>query len=128
MSELLARPAWQTQAACTPDMGPLFFPAPNDPGARHAKAVCAGCPVKAECLTHALDNDERGIWGGTSERQRRTMQREAIRKGAARANAVRCGTRSGYQRHRDRGEQACLACKEATAQHIRAYRARKAVA
>lgn len=30
-----------------------------------AKATCGRCPVQAECLAHALANDERyGIWGG----------------------------------------------------------------
>lgn len=30
-----------------------------------AKLQCRGCPVKAACLTYALDNDERhGVWAG----------------------------------------------------------------
>jgi WhiB family transcriptional regulator, redox-sensing transcriptional regulator len=41
-----------------------------------AKAVCAECPVKAECLELALANDERyGIWGGLTERERREVKR-----------------------------------------------------
>ena len=43
-----------------------------------ALAICAGCSVRKECLQHALDNDERfGVWGGTTERQRRLMARAA---------------------------------------------------
>jgi WhiB family redox-sensing transcriptional regulator len=39
-----------------------------------AKSVCAGCPVLAECLSHALDNRiEFGVWGGLTERQRRAL-------------------------------------------------------
>ncbi|MEU9256613.1 WhiB family transcriptional regulator [Streptomyces sp. NPDC048270] len=37
-----------------------------------AKAICTGCPVRTECLAHALDHGiEHGIWGGTTERERR---------------------------------------------------------
>ncbi|KOV41956.1 WhiB family transcriptional regulator [Streptomyces sp. H036] len=41
-----------------------------------AKAVCAGCPVRTECLAHALDHRiEHGIWGGMTERERRALLR-----------------------------------------------------
>jgi WhiB family redox-sensing transcriptional regulator len=42
-----------------------------------AKAICAACPVANDCLEYALDAGiEHGIWGGTSERQRRVMRRQ----------------------------------------------------
>ncbi|MFF0739158.1 WhiB family transcriptional regulator [Streptomyces sp. NPDC004111] len=41
-----------------------------------ATAVCAPCPVRTECLAHALDQRiEYGIWGGTTERERRALLR-----------------------------------------------------
>ena len=41
-----------------------------------AKVVCAGCPVRAECLAEALDNRiEWGVWGGMTERERRALLR-----------------------------------------------------
>lgn len=41
-----------------------------------AKKVCAGCPVKTECLAEALDNRiEWGVWGGMTERERRALLR-----------------------------------------------------
>ena len=41
-----------------------------------AKRLCAGCPVKTECLAEALDNRvEWGVWGGMTERQRRALLR-----------------------------------------------------
>lgn len=53
----------------------LFFPGRGDnETTERAKAVCATCPVTAECLDAALANDEPGIWGGTSERERRQMR------------------------------------------------------
>jgi WhiB family transcriptional regulator, redox-sensing transcriptional regulator len=39
-----------------------------------AKNVCAGCPVKMECLAEALDSKlEWGVWGGMTERERRAV-------------------------------------------------------
>ncbi len=55
-----------------------FFPDKGGATTRAAKAVCAGCPVRTECLTYALDRGERfGVWGGMSERERhRLLTRE----------------------------------------------------
>jgi hypothetical protein len=42
-----------------------------------AQQLCAQCPVANTCLAYALLNDERyGVWGGTSGRQRRKLQRQ----------------------------------------------------
>ena len=65
-------------AGCDPD---LFFP---DRGASlaEAKAVCAGCVVRDECLEYALAAGERfGVWGGLSERERRRIRVERQREG-----------------------------------------------
>ncbi|MEU2424138.1 WhiB family transcriptional regulator [Streptomyces sp. NPDC007851] len=41
-----------------------------------AKSVCAGCPVRLECLAHALDHREKhGVWGAMTERERRALLR-----------------------------------------------------
>ncbi|MGW6063067.1 WhiB family transcriptional regulator [Streptomyces sp. NPDC055189] len=41
-----------------------------------AKALCSGCPVRTECLVHALDSRiEHGVWGGMTERERRSLLR-----------------------------------------------------
>lgn len=63
---------WRSQAACKGKDPALFFPergAPTEP----AKAVCRGCPVAQECLGYGLMENV-GIWGGTSERQRRAIR------------------------------------------------------
>jgi WhiB family redox-sensing transcriptional regulator len=73
---------WMLAAACLgrPD---LFF-APDDSETRSerrrreaaAKSVCSRCPVRIDCLTDALASDERfGIWGGLTERERRSLAR-----------------------------------------------------
>jgi WhiB family transcriptional regulator, redox-sensing transcriptional regulator len=53
----------------------LFFPERGD-STREAKAICARCPHQAPCLEYALaEGVKYGIWGGTSENQRRDMRR-----------------------------------------------------
>lgn len=67
-------PPWMADAVCASTDPESFFP---DKGGstREAKNVCASCNVAAECLDYALDNNERfGIWGGTTERERRRLQ------------------------------------------------------
>ena len=39
-----------------------------------ARAICAQCSVKEDCLSYALDiREPHGIWGGASEAERRQM-------------------------------------------------------
>lgn len=41
-----------------------------------ARAVCARCQIREECLDYAVANHEQhGIWGGTSEKERRIIRR-----------------------------------------------------
>ena len=65
--------AWRDEAACLGADPELFFP-PERRGAaqaRKAKAICAGCPVRTECLEYAVRHGERfGVWGGTAEEER----------------------------------------------------------
>ena len=71
-----AAPAgWASQGACLDSDPDLFFPiAPTGPGLQQiaqAKAVCARCPVRRECLRFALATHQvHGVWGGTSEEER----------------------------------------------------------
>jgi WhiB family redox-sensing transcriptional regulator len=67
---------WMDNAICQETDPEAFFPEKGG-STRDAKRVCANCPVRAECLEHALENDARfGIWGGLSERQRRNLRYE----------------------------------------------------
>jgi WhiB family redox-sensing transcriptional regulator len=54
-----------------------FYPARNtDRNVAPARAICAECPVAADCLAYALEHDERfGVWGGKTPAQRRALQR-----------------------------------------------------
>ena len=78
---------WWSHAACQTADPNLFFPVSaterSDDKAR-AKQVCARCPVRGECLTHALNAGAAllGVWGGASETDRARLRR-------VRANAAR---------------------------------------
>lgn len=69
---------WSQRAACKAEGVPtwMFYPGLGDNETlNRAKAVCRTCPVQAACLQWAVDNGEPGVWGGTSERQRRPLRR-----------------------------------------------------
>ncbi len=80
---------WQIDANCLGVDPDLFFPERGG-STREAKQVCRGCVVRVECLEYALSNGEKfGIWGGTSERERRRIRRQ---RAYARAEATRPDT------------------------------------
>lgn len=84
LAEMLGddRLAWQSQANCQGLDPDLFFPE-RGASTREAKTVCGDCAVKGDCLEWALAAGEKfGIWGGTSERERRRL-RKARRSAAA---------------------------------------------
>lgn len=57
----------------------LFFP---DKGgtSEPAKELCQGCPVMLQCLEYALQsNEEFGVWGGTTFRERKRIKQNARR-------------------------------------------------
>lgn len=79
--DLLARldrsmPTWHRDAACR-EHPELDWFAGRVGAQAAAKAVCAACLVRAECLDHALDAGEVGVWGGTTAEERRALRRAA---------------------------------------------------
>jgi WhiB family redox-sensing transcriptional regulator len=76
--------AWRINAACRDAPADLFFPVgttgPAAETIEAAKAVCGACPAREPCLSFALaTNQDAGVWGGTTEEERRTMRRAAAR-------------------------------------------------
>jgi WhiB family transcriptional regulator, redox-sensing transcriptional regulator len=72
--------AWRKEAACRNSRPELFFPVGSTGVAvdeiNSAKEVCQACPVREQCLQFALlTNQESGIWGGTSEDERRRLRK-----------------------------------------------------
>ncbi|MGI8663089.1 MAG: WhiB family transcriptional regulator [Acidimicrobiales bacterium] len=79
MSTMDVETDWQSLAACTGADPDLFFP---DRGelALAAKVVCAVCPVREQCLAHALVfHEDHGVWGGTTPTERRRLRRPRAR-------------------------------------------------
>lgn len=66
--------SWIDDAACRNMPKDLFFPEPGENSVL-ARAICRSCSVQMQCLTFALQTGQtHGIWGGTSERERRRIK------------------------------------------------------
>jgi WhiB family transcriptional regulator, redox-sensing transcriptional regulator len=69
-------------AACAGEDPDLFFPdasQASDNDTARAKAICARCPVRDECLKWAIDNQQiHGIWGGLDESERSGKEADAF--------------------------------------------------
>ena len=112
---------WQEQAACTDHDPELWWPArmtdrhDTDP----PRTICAGCPVRVECLHYAVAVDARdGIWGGT-------LPHERVRFRPPPTTGERCGTIAGYVRHLTYGETTCDDCRAAANQVKKAKQQRR---
>ena len=68
---------WYLAGACRGLESSIFYPDHAEAAEEaRALAVCSGCEVRSECLDHALVRREStGIWGGTTERDRRRILR-----------------------------------------------------
>ncbi|MFE0039392.1 WhiB family transcriptional regulator [Streptomyces sp. NPDC059015] len=117
---------WRTQAACLTEDPELFHPRGYDgrnmPTVAAAQAICDRCPVAEQCLALALVAEGRsngllrhGIYGGTTPNDRL-----AISRGTTPRQPAKCGTRSGYKRHRREGTRPCADCRTANARYVTA--------
>ena len=71
---------WRELSACRDSDPEIFFPigttGPAIQQISKAKAICAQCSVKEECLQYALEsNQESGVWGGYAEDERRRLRK-----------------------------------------------------
>lgn len=66
---------WQVRAACRTEPIEHFYSAEPE-AVRAAIGLCRRCPVRMTCLEAAVSRGEWfGVWGGTTERERRRMIR-----------------------------------------------------
>ena len=71
--------SWRQRGACHGLDPAIFFP-DTEEAADEAKQICAECSVCVACLEHALNSRERdGVWGGTTEKERRRIIRQRRR-------------------------------------------------
>ena len=100
---------WRDAAACLgTDYADLWFEHDYAPPPLAVRQICGSCPVQTQCLDYALQNNEEyGVWGGTTPRQRRAMRR-SIQHGTWNAyNNLKCP---------------CEPCKEAGREYHRKWR------
>jgi WhiB family transcriptional regulator, redox-sensing transcriptional regulator len=76
-ARLITTGHWRSAAGCLSADPELFFPisysGPALQQVADAKAICAACPVRRECLAFALQTEQvHGIWGGMTEQERRS--------------------------------------------------------
>lgn len=65
---------WQDFAACRDRDVRIFFPEQGS-ASPLARAICRRCPVRDACLAEALAEPAlQGIWGGTTDEQRRALR------------------------------------------------------
>lgn len=78
---------WMGQGSCRDHPPSTFFPS-DGVGVDVARRICATCPVQTPCLEYALRNRvDHGVWGGTSERERRRIARQRRLARAANGHA-----------------------------------------
>lgn len=109
---------WAIHAACRDVDTNVFYPE-RGKSPEPAKAICAECPVIAECLDHAIVTRELvGVWGGKSEHERRRLRferRQRLEPGH--------GNSTAYGLHQRAGERPCDECRAWHAQRQREWRA-----
>jgi WhiB family redox-sensing transcriptional regulator len=105
MGAIAAQESWIEGALCAQVDPERFFP---DAGAstREAKAVCRACPVQAACLRYALErNEQHGVWGGATHRERREMRlRPTVPRTA-------CNRGHEYETFGRRADGSCPECR-----------------
>ena len=85
--------AWRTRSACLDSDPDVFFPIGSTGPALEqietAQRICTACTVRDECLEFALaTNQDAGIWGGTSEEERRVIRRRIAARSKTTAVAL----------------------------------------
>ena len=88
---------WRSLGACVSADPDLFFPISSTGPAisqiEQAKAICADCQVKQQCLDFALSTHQvDGVWGGTNAEERQLLRRRQVAQ-AARVKGGSRGTR-----------------------------------
>jgi WhiB family redox-sensing transcriptional regulator len=87
---------WRAAGACLRADPDLFFPISSAGRAiiqiAQAKAICARCPVRRQCLEFARAHEPvYGIWGGTTLEERERVRRREQRAARARVRAATAG-------------------------------------
>ena len=103
---------WQDQSACKGQPIEWFFfkNLETEQVYPQVEALCAGCPVRHDCLKDAIETRSVGIWAGTTTGDRRGARRNHRE---LRVRMTNCGTYGGYQKHLREKTPPCTDCKVA---------------
>lgn len=78
---------WQLDSACRGLDSDIFYHPDGERGSARerrvstAKAICAACPVIAQCRAHALKvREPYGVWGGLGEEDREVIYAQQAKK------------------------------------------------
>jgi len=119
---------WISKAACKDLETKIFFPSQGEVVNRLAVEACDNCPVKAQCLSHALHHEGYGYWGGTTEKERKRIRKQLnirldspstglgnygapAKTGRIRGVHPGHGTVKGYNFEQRQGQGICDSCK-----------------
>jgi hypothetical protein len=119
---VLAAP-WQEEAACL-GLAPTFDAEAWTADACYVVRVCWACPVAVACELDAAAAGASGVRAGRVWRDGVPVD---VLEPLPRAGVARCGTPSGYERHRRHGETPCTPCTQARSTSDAARRGRAGV-
>lgn len=82
---------WRQLAACADENPELFFPTATGGKWSHAyqeqvdtaKSVCHRCPVSDLCFMFAMENHAEGVWGETTDDERKDIRKSLKAEGVA---------------------------------------------
>jgi WhiB family redox-sensing transcriptional regulator len=118
---------WLSEAACKGMDADTFFPGQGG-DTSYPKSVCAICPVSDPCKDHAVIHEPRGVWGGTTDRERRKVrQSQGIRlvRPESMAFLAECGSPAAYRRHLREGSPIDDICRRAHNERQWTYKSRQ---
>ncbi|HET7713815.1 MAG TPA: WhiB family transcriptional regulator [Patescibacteria group bacterium] len=73
---MVLRASWKARSKCrklTPKQADKIFFIDSGGKANKARTFCKSCPVKQDCLNYAILYKEWGIWAGTTEEERKSL-------------------------------------------------------
>lgn len=142
--ELFGAARWQANAACrqtdeASHTATMFPGKGSNVQVDAARALCAACPVRAECLQASAGSYETwrvGVWGGLTGKERKRLNRADAAEGYYGAPEVKApavaveiphGTTRGYRMEGDRGLVTCGECRAAHSEYRRELKAARRV-
>jgi WhiB family redox-sensing transcriptional regulator len=103
---------WQSQGSCKGKPLDWFFfkNLETEQVYPQVKELCAGCPVRHDCLKDAIETRSVGIWAGTTTADRRNPLRQ---RRELKAQMTDCGSYGGYRKHLRNKTPTCYQCRVA---------------